>query len=149
MATLDRLGPPAAASPSFEARAAWKPRRAIAVALTVAAAIALLQVILSSTFTHTGQQLRNLEQQRAELQAQIFQTEADIAALASLERTERVARERLGMVPARVNQYVAVSVEGPSGALLPRPLVQIAPPETVSGEGQAWWRALIQALPLP
>jgi hypothetical protein len=149
MATLDRLGPPAAASPSFEARAAWKPRRAIAVALTVAAAIALLQVILSSTFTHTGQQLRNLELQRAELRAQIYQTEADIAALASLDRTERVARERLGMVPARVNQHVSVTVEAPHGALLPRPVVQIAPAAATAEDGLPWWRALIQALPLP
>ena len=146
MATLDRLGPPAAASaPSAQA---WKPRRAIAVALTVAAAIALLQVVLSSTFTYTGQKLRDLEQRRTELQAAIYQTEADIAALASLERTERVARDRLGMVPARVSQYVSVSVESPSGALLPRPVVR----GTSTGPAQAeepWWRALLQALPLP
>jgi hypothetical protein len=143
MATLDRLGPPATAS----APPAWKPRRAIAVALTVAAAIALLQVTLSSTFTHTGQQLRDLEQRRTELQAQIYQTEADVAALASLERTERIARERLGMVPARVSQYVAVSVEAPSGALLPRPVGEISAGAHAGSE--PWWRALIQALPLP
>lgn len=147
MATLDRLGPPATAS-AASAAAAWKPRRAIAVALTIAAAIALLQVILSSTFTYTGQKLTDLELRRAELQAQIYQTEADIAALASLDRTERVARDRLGMVPARVNQYVSVSVEAPSGALLPRPVVQITPQETPSG-APSWWRELIQALPLP
>ncbi len=150
MATLDRLGPPAAASP-LEGRAAWKPRRAIAVALTVAAAIALLQVILSSTFTHTGQQLRNLENQRDELHSQIYQTEADVAALASLDRTERIARDRLGMIPARVNQYVSVDVEAPSGALLPRPIVQL-PTQTGSedtSDDQPWWKALIKALPLP
>ena len=148
MATLDRLGPPAAASPLEGG--AWKPRRAIAVALTVAAAIALLQVILSSTFTHTGQQLRDLENRRAELQAQIYQTEADVAALASLERMERIARERLGMVPAKVNHHVAVSVEAPTGALLPRPIVQPRPDtQTPNNEEQPWWQALVQALPLP
>jgi hypothetical protein len=149
MATLDRLGPPAAASPSLPGKAAWTPRRAIAVALTVAAAIALLQVILFSTFTHAGQRLTNLQDQREELQAEIYQTEADIAALASLDRTERMARERLGMVPARVNRYVSVSVEAPSGALLPRPVVRITPPQTPASEDQPWWRTLIQALPLP
>jgi len=149
MATLDRLGPPAAASPALPGKAAWTPRRAIAVALTVAAAIALLQVVLFSTFTHTGQRLTNLQSQREELQAEIYQTEADIAALASLDRTERVARERLGMVPARVNRYVSVSIEAPSGALLPRPVVQIAPQEATASEEQPWWRTLIQALPLP
>ena len=146
MATLDRLGPPATASaPGAQT---WKPRRAIAVALTVAAAIALLQVILSSTFTYTGQKLHDLELRKAELRAAIYQTEADIAALASLERTERVAKERLGMVPARVSQYVSVTVESPAGALLPRPISGNALSEEARTDGP-WWRALLQALPLP
>ena len=146
MATLDRLDPPATAS--APSTASWSPRRAIAVALTVAAAIALLQVILSSTFTYTGQKLRDLEMRRADLRAEIYQTEADIAALASLDRTERVARDRLGMVPARVNHYVSVDVEAPTGALLPRPVVDLSPEPEADAE-QPWWRALIQALPLP
>jgi cell division protein FtsL len=150
MATLDRLGPPAAASP-VEGRAAWKPRRAIAVALTVAAAIALLQVVLSSTFTHTGQQLRDLENQRDQLQAQIYQTEADVAALSSLDRTERIARDRLGMVPAHVSQYISVDVEAPRGALLPQPIVQLPSQDGSqdTSENQPWWKTLIKALPLP
>jgi len=144
MATLDRLGPATASTPA----AAWTPRRAIAVALTVAAAIALLQVVLSSTFTHTGQQLRLLEQRRADLQAQVREMEAEVAALASLERTERVARDRLGMVPARQEHYISVSVEAPSGALLPRPIVT-----TTGGnaepQNEPWWRAFFKALPFP
>jgi hypothetical protein len=118
------------------------------VALTVAAAIALLQVVLSSTFTYTGQKLHDLELERAELQAAIYQTEADIAALASLERTERVAKDRLGMVPARASQYVSVSVESPAGALLPRPIAH----DLLTGQARTdepWWRALLQSLPLP
>jgi hypothetical protein len=115
----------------------------------VAAAIALLQVILFSTFTHAGQKLTDLELRRAQLHAEIYGAEADIAALASLDRTERVARDRLGMVPARVNRYVSVSVEAPSGALLPRPVVGITPDEGAAAEDQPWWRTLIQALPLP
>jgi hypothetical protein len=118
------------------------------VALTVAAAIALLQVILSSTFTYTGQKLHDLELRKAELRAAIYQTEADIAALASLERTERVAKERLGMVPARGSQYVSVTLESPAGALLPRPISGDALSEEVRTDGP-WWRALLQALPLP
>jgi hypothetical protein len=150
MATLDRLGPPAAASPG-ERREAWKPGRAIAVALTIAGAIALLQVIVSSTFTDTGQQLHNLEDQRASLQAEIYQTEADVAALASLDRTERIARDRLGMVPAAKKQYVSVDVEAPRGALLPRPIVQLPASDQTSApnEDEPWWRAVLEALPLP
>lgn len=145
MATLDRLGPPA--SPSAEAAPAWTPRRAIAVALTVAAAIALLQVVMSSTFTYTGQRLQVLEGQRAELQAEIYQAEADVAALASLERTERVARDRLGMVAATPQAYVSVDVESPSGALLPRPLLNIE--QQTGDQERVWWQDLIAALPLP
>ncbi len=105
---------------------------------------------MSSTFTHTGQHLTDLQFRRAELQAQIFQTEADIAALASLDRTERVAKDRLGMVPARVNQYVGVTVEAPDGALLPRPVVQLTPrDEAGTEEDKPWWESLAEALPLP
>lgn len=93
--------------------------------------------------------MRYLETRRAELQAQIYQTEADVAALASLDRTERIASDRLGMVPARVNKYVSVNVEAPMGALLPRPIVQIAPRDTGAAQEQPWWQAIFQALPLP
>ena len=46
--------------------------------------------------------------------AEMHQLEAEVAALASLDRTERAARERLGMVPARNIQYISVSVEAPA-----------------------------------
>ena len=117
------------------------------MALTAAAAIALLQVVMSSTFTHTGQKLQRLESQRAELQALIYETEADVAVLASLERTERVARDRLGMVPARPGDYITVAVEAPSGALLPRPLLDVT--AAAPSEERPWWQEIIEALSLP
>ena len=143
MATLDRLGPaPAQPQPA----PTWRPRRAIAVALMVAAAIALLQVIQTSNFTHTGQQLQRLEAQRAVLKAEVYSLEAEVAALSSLDRTERAARERLGMIPARSIDYLAVEIEAPTGPLLPRPLVS---PATQQSGGRPWWQSLIKALPLP
>ena len=143
MATLDRLGPaPAQAQPI----STWGPRRAIAVALLTAAAIALLQVIQSSSFAHTGQQLQRLESERATLKAEIYDLEADVAQLASLERTERVAREQLGMIRARNVSYLSVGVEAPEGALLPRPLVV---PVEDDGSAEPWWDSLYKALPLP
>src|SRR5213593_4635459 len=106
MATLDRLAPPPTSS--FPARTAWSPRRAIAAVLTVAAAIAVLQVIQSSGFANTGQAIQRLEAQRLESSAQVHELEAEVAALQSLDRIERNGRDRLGMVPARNITYVDV-----------------------------------------
>jgi cell division protein FtsL len=128
---------------------AWRPRRAIVAALLAVAAIALLQVVLFSTFTHTGQQLQTLQARRDELKAEIYRTEADVAALASLDRTERIARERLGMVPAKVSNYVTVDVQAPSGALLPRPLTRTDTQNETATKSESWWKSLLKALPLP
>jgi cell division protein FtsB len=144
MATLERLAPapPVSGLPATT----WRPRRAIAVALIGAAAIALLQVVQSSGFAHTGQQLRLLEAERATLKAEVYGLEAEVAALSSLERTERAAKERLGMIQARNITYMSVDVESPSGPLLPRPLV--TPPANYA-RGEPWWESLIRALPVP
>ncbi len=143
MATLDRLAPPPAALGS----STWSPRRAIIVTLTVAVIIALLQVLQSSSFAHTGHQLQRLEAQKTQMQAEMHTLEAEVAALASLDRTERAARDRLGMVPARNIQYVSVSVEAPADPLLPRPLLNNA--RQVQTPSEPWWRSLYKALPLP
>ena len=111
-----------------------------------AAAIALLQVVQTSNFTHTGQQLQRLEAERSLLKAEVYDLEAEVAALSSLDRTERAARERLGMIPARSIEYVAVEIEAPSGPLLPRPLVS---PRLEQPDGEPWWQSMLKALPLP
>jgi len=143
MATLDRLAPP----PTALGRSTWSPRRAIIVTGTLAVIIALLQVLQSSSFAHTGHQLQQLETEKTRMKAEMRQLEAEVAALASLDRTERAARERLGMVPARNIQYISVSVEAPADPLLPRPLLNdIQQKQTPS---EPWWRSLWEALPKP
>ena len=117
------------------------------MALTLAAAIALFQVVQTSSFAQTGQKLQQLEQRRAVMKAQIYELEAEVASLASLERTEREARERLRMVPGPVQGYITVEVEAPSGPLLPRPLLEPSPMQ--QPEAEPWWRSLFRALPLP
>jgi hypothetical protein len=86
-----------------------------------------------------------LENERGLLTAQIHQLEADVAALSSLERTERAARERLGMVPASRLEYVSVGVEAPEGALLPRPI--LSSHATSGPEDDPWWQIILQSLP--
>src|SRR5688572_4694148 len=134
MATLDRLAPPITATP---AASTWSPRRAIAAAVLIAAAIALLQVVQSSGFAHTGQTMQRLEQQKTDLNASVHELQAEVATLSSLDRTERAARERLGMVPAKKLDYITVGVEAPSAALLPRPLIITTPPSQDSAD--PWW----------
>jgi cell division protein FtsB len=143
MATLDRLGP---APAEAQSSSTWRPRRAIAVALLVAATIALLQVVQSSSFAHTGQQMRRLDADRTALKAEVYDLEAEVASLASLDRTEQVAREKLGMIRARNVSYLSVGVQAPEGVLLPRPLVV---PAEDSNAGESWWVSLYKALPLP
>jgi cell division protein FtsL len=143
MATLDRLVAPPSVAP---ARPAWTPRRAIVVAVTLVTTIALLQVLQSSSVANTGQQMQRLEAERDRLTSESHQLEAEVAALSSLDRTERAARDRLGMVRASKIEYVSVSAEAPSGPLLPRPVANQRPEEPAS---QAWWQSLFKALPFP
>lgn len=143
MATLDRLAPPSALPREAPA---WRPRRAIATACLLATAIALLQVIQSSGQATAGQRLQKLERERVVLAAQNHELEAEVAALSSLDRVERAARERLGMVPASRVDHLKVSVEPPAGPLLPRPLLQ---PAQESAAPEPWWRSLLRALPWP
>ncbi len=143
MATLDRLGPASLEAPSA---ATWGPRRAIAVALAISAVIALLQVVQSSSSANTGQQLQRLEAERIALKAEVYDLQAEVAQLTSLDRTERVAREQLGMIQGRNVSYLSVEVEAPEGVLLPRPLVE---PLAESTDVEPWWQSLYRALPLP
>jgi hypothetical protein len=109
-------------------------------------AIALLQVLQSSNFTDAGQKLQRMEARRSDLSAQVRQLEAEVAALSSLDRTERAARERLGMVSARRTDYVVVTVEAPSDPLLPRPILN---PVAREPARVSWWRSLLSDLPHP
>jgi hypothetical protein len=89
--------------------------------------------------------MQKLEEERVQTLARIHDLEAETAALASLDRTERAARERLGMVPATKIDYVEVGVPAPSVPLLPRPLADL---EERVEDNRAWWEKLLQALPL-
>jgi len=88
--------------------------------------------------------MQHLETQRDDLSAQVRQLEADVATLSSLDRTERAARDRLGMIPARKTDFVVVNVQAPSDPLLPRPIlnsVDHAPIKT-----DHWWQSLYKAI---
>src|SRR5262245_53353468 len=144
MATLDRLAPPHSASPLPQVRASWSPRRAIAVAVTLATAIAVFQVFQSSGIANTGEHMHQLETERADSSARVKNLEAEVAALSSLDRIDRAARDRLGMVPARNISYVNVAVPAPSGPLLPRPVAAKPTPEV----SRPFWERVLKAMPV-
>jgi cell division protein FtsL len=142
MATLDRLMPP---PPSVAPAPKWSPRPAIAAAVVLAAAIAALQVLLSSGLASSGSNIQELDLERQQAASRVHALEAEVAALTSLDRVERVARERLGMSPAVARVYLRVAVPAPEGPLLPRPVMR-APTEEPR-EGVPWWERLLRAWP--
>lgn len=118
-----------------------------AIGLIIAAM--LLPVVQSSDATTTGYTIRRHEQQLADIDAQIYNTQADVAQLGSVARIHDQAA-RIGMVPTPTSAVdIAVSVPATNAVLLPRryvptPLAANTPPLTHS---IAW--KIRHALPLP
>ena len=110
----------------------------------MATIIALLQVVQSSSFTNTGQKLQQLQDHKTQVTAQNHQLEAEIAALSSLDRVERAARDRLGMVAPINKEYISVLVQAPAGPLLPRPLLE--PVLSTKAQSDSWWQAMLERL---
>lgn len=123
----------------------WSLRRILALAFGAVALLGLLQVIQTSDATSTGYNIRRLEQERLDWSARVHRLEAEVASLTSLERMEREARGRLGMVPADKVLYLEVDVPPPRQQPIPR---RFSPSETGAGSaGAPWWQALLKLLP--
>jgi len=123
----------------------WSLPRILVLAFGAAALLGLLQVIQTSDATSTGYTINRLEQERLDWSAQVHRLEAEVATLTSLERVEREARDRLGMVPAENVLYLEVDVPPPQQQLLPR---RFSASEPGAGEpGTSWWQALLKLLP--
>jgi hypothetical protein len=116
------------------------------LAAGLVAAAAALPVAQSSDATATGNQIRRLETQKADLQARIHLTQAEIAQRAAIERVEQRARE-LGMVPADRIMYVQVS-QPPPRAGMPARYLNEEESSTVA-RTSPWWKALLSKLPVP
>jgi cell division protein FtsL len=114
----------------------------LAAAAMVAAA-ALLPVVQTRSRTSAGAETRQLERQKSDIQATIYNQQTDIAQLGSMQRIDREARERLGMVPAGNGMVVAVSQPAPEERQIPArylPLEEAQPPHQAAG---ASWDRLI------
>lgn len=100
-------------------------------ALALVAFAILLPVVQSSDEAAQGYRIRALEQQKSDLDAQIYAGQAKIAQLGALARIDNEARNRLGMVPA--SDVVAVTVDVPQTSdqvttTDPRAAAEPAPP---------------------
>ena len=123
----------------------WSLRRILALAFGAVALLGFLQVIQTSDATSTGYAIRRLEQERLDWSAQVHGLEAEVATLTSLERVEREARGRLGMVPAENVLYLEVDAPPPRPELVPRRFSRYA---SDAGEsGASWWQDLLKLLP--
>lgn len=94
--------------PGLLGRSLRVPGAGAAAAAALVTAAALLPVVQSSNATTAGYETRRLEQQKADLQASIYRAQTDVAQLGSLDRIDREARGRLGMVPA--DRFVTLTV---------------------------------------
>ncbi len=149
MSAIDRPAarPPSAAAPR-RLSPAWAGRRGLLLAFTALALLGLLQVSQAGDATSTGYAIRRLERERQEWAAQVRQLEAEVAALTALERVEREARSRLGLVPAKERIYLEAPVPPPEQQLVPRRFLLPQDKELVEeGSGSPWWRNLLKLLP--
>jgi cell division protein FtsL len=123
----------------------WSLRRILALAFCAVALLGLLQVIQTSGATSTSYNIQHLEQERQDWSAQVHSLEAEVATLTSLDRVEREARDRLGMVPAEKVLYLQVDTSPPPQQLIPRRFSASKP--GVDESGTSWWQALLKLLP--
>ncbi len=142
MSTLDRLISRPLTKPLSQPMSL---RPVLLGAFLIIALVGLLQVAQTSDATTTGYSLRRLEQDRLEQQAQVHQLEAEVASLTSMERVEREARGRLGMVSPDEVLNLEVHKQPPAQQLIPRRFVTEA--EAPTSEKGSWWQALLRLLP--
>ncbi|MGQ9573446.1 MAG: septum formation initiator family protein [Dehalococcoidia bacterium] len=117
------------------------------IALVTIGLAGLLPLLQSSQATTTGHTISQLERQRNHWQARIHELEAEVASLASLDRIEREARERLKMQPAEHVIYLTVDVPKPESH--PVPARFLPPTHDSSTEDRSWWQELLDLFPFP
>jgi hypothetical protein len=122
------------------------PRTLIAAsALLVVAAVGVFQVLQTSNAATAGYELRALERQRDDLNAQIRTLEAQIAQSAGEGQVRELAMARLGMVPAQ--NAVRISVDVPAPAVPALPERYIVRPQPSAPPPAAWWEQLLDKVP--
>jgi cell division protein FtsB len=130
------------------AQSARSTKRAIGLTATLVLVVLaiMLPVMQSSDETTQGYKINSLEQQHADLAAQIYQTQSEIAQLGALNRIDSEARNRLAMVPSTGETSVTVSVPMPATRALPNAYLPAATANSRT-DTTGFWQRLARLLP--
>ena len=144
MAVYDAPRNPAAPARSLPRRS---PLAAMLVAVVFVTSAALLPVVQSSTATELGYEMRQLEQRRSDIEADIQTAQTEIATLGSRERIIREARENLKMLPPEeipAGKLLSVNVRqaGPDSRVLPARYLPPEPAVTPAPAKSSWLNRL-------
>ena len=134
------------AAPRSEGRQPGLPSLVIACVVVIGLA-GLLPLLLSSMVVNTNGEIRQLERVRNDWQARTQELEAEIAVLGSLDRIEKEARGRLGMVPPDETIYITVDQPAPEKQIVP--LRFLLPEEHQSQGDESWWESILGMFHLP
>ena len=137
---------PERAAPRSEGRQLSLPSL-MTICLVVIGLAGLLPLIQSSQVTSTSSNVRQLERASNDWEARLQELQAEVAFLGSLDRIEKEARERLGMVPPSETIYITVDTPAPETQLVP---LRFLPPKNEQPpQEDSWWESLLDKLPLP
>ncbi|MDA0302351.1 MAG: cell division protein FtsL, partial [Chloroflexi bacterium] len=114
-------------------------------ALLAVGVVGLVQVLQTTHVAATGYEVRALEREQQNLDADIRLLEAQIAASSNLDRIQKDATTRLGMV--RPEQRVRVATDVPSPAIVPLPRRYVPAQEFQEPPGVAWWERMLEVIP--
>ena len=134
------------AAPRSEGRQPGLPSLVIVCVMVIGVA-GLLPLLLSSKVIHTSGDVRQLEGVRNDWNARNQELEAEIAVLGSLDRIEKEARERLGMVPPEETIYLTVDQPAPEKQIVP--LRFLLPEKRQSQDDESWWESILGLFHLP
>lgn len=121
-----------------------RPNWLIMFAVGLTAFCAVLPVVQNSLATSRGFDIQASQRQEAQLSGEIGLLESEVAALTSLTRIERRARE-IGLGPVADPIYVTVTEPGPAPAKLPAEYLPRTETHKVSSD--PWWKSLVNWLP--
>ncbi|MSQ30116.1 MAG: hypothetical protein EXR68_06495 [Dehalococcoidia bacterium] len=115
------------------------------LALLAVAAVGLVQVLQTTHVAATGYEVRALEREQQDLDADIRLLGAQIAASSNLGQLQKEATARLGMV--RPQQTVRVAQDVAAPAIVPLPRRYVPMQERDAPPGVAWWERVLGVIP--
>jgi hypothetical protein len=119
------------------------------LALGLVVAAMLLPVVQSSDATTTGYSIQKRSQELADLNARVYNTQAEIAQLDSTERVRKEAA-RLGLVqPSPGAVSIAIEAPAPDGVLMPRRFMPAPPPAAPAARHHSLFWKVLHIVPIP